>query len=116
MEEVSPCSLRSTLFQQEEQSRITYRIPALLYIPPTHTFLAFAEMRTSRRDEDAVYLVFRRGVMKGCSVEVTHPRLGPPTVTDGGHITWASHHEPLPCVGEEYWPCIPVFHLCAGPC
>lgn len=69
MEEVSPCSLRSTLFQQEEQNRITYRIPALLYIPPTHTFLAFAEMRTSRRDEDAVYLVFRRGVMKGCSVE-----------------------------------------------
>lgn len=74
MEEVSSCSLRSTLFQQEEQNRITYRIPALLYIPPTHTFLAFAEMRTSSRDEDAVYLVFRRGVMKGCSVEVTHPR------------------------------------------
>lgn len=69
MEEVSSCFLRSTLFQQEEQNGVTYRIPALLYIPPTRTFLAFAEMRSSRRDEDAVYLVLRRGVMKGCSVQ-----------------------------------------------
>lgn len=69
MEEVSTCFLRSTLFQQEEQNGLTYRIPALLYIPPAHTFLAFAEMRSSCRDEDAVYLVFRRGVMKGCSVQ-----------------------------------------------
>nr|XP_034366005.1 sialidase-3 [Arvicanthis niloticus] len=69
MEEVSSCSLSSTVFQQEEQNGITYRIPALLYIPPTHTFLAFAENRTSCRDEDAAHLVLRRGVMKGRSVQ-----------------------------------------------
>lgn len=34
MEEVPPYSLSSTLFQQEEQSGVTYRIPALLYLPP----------------------------------------------------------------------------------
>lgn len=76
MEEVSSCSLSSTVFQQEEQNGITYRIPALLYIPPTHTFLAFAENRTSCRDEDAAHLVLRRGLMKGRSVQVTHPRYG----------------------------------------
>ncbi|XP_028626538.1 sialidase-3 [Grammomys surdaster] len=69
MEEVSSCSLSSTLFQQEKQNGVTYRVPALLYIPPSHTFLAFAESRTSCRDEDAAYLVLRRGVMKGCSVQ-----------------------------------------------
>lgn len=69
MEEAPSCSLSSTLFQQDEQDGVTYRIPALLYLPPTHTFLAFAEMRTSRRDEDAAYLVLRRGVLKGRSLQ-----------------------------------------------
>ncbi|XP_009996291.1 PREDICTED: sialidase-3 [Chaetura pelagica] len=50
---------RETLFRQE--SGITYRIPALLYLPPAATFLAFAEKRSSPRDEDAKYLVLRRG-------------------------------------------------------
>lgn len=77
MEEVSPCPINSTLFQQEDQKGITYRIPALLYIPPVHTFLAFAEKRSTSRDVDALYLVFRRGVMKGLSVQVTLPRPGP---------------------------------------
>lgn len=76
MEEVPPCPLSTTLFQQEEQSGVTYRIPALLYLPPTHTFLAFAEKRTSVSDEDAAFLVLRRGLMKGHSVQVTHPRYG----------------------------------------
>ncbi|NP_001231029.1 sialidase-3 [Cricetulus griseus] len=69
MEEVSACSLNSTLFQQEHQKGTTYRIPALLYIPPSHTFLAFAEKRSSSKDVDALHLVLRRGVMKGHSVE-----------------------------------------------
>lgn len=73
MEEVSACSLNSTLFQQEHQKGTTYRIPALLYIPPSHTFLAFAEKRSSSKDVDALHLVLRRGVMKGHSVEVSHP-------------------------------------------
>ncbi|NXX96106.1 NEUR3 protein, partial [Centropus bengalensis] len=47
----------------------TYRIPALLYIPPTGTLLAFAEKRSSAKDEDAKYLVLRRGRWRGSSVE-----------------------------------------------
>ncbi|NWY63425.1 NEUR3 protein, partial [Chionis minor] len=59
--------LRETLFRQA--SRVTYRIPALLYIPPAATFLAFAEKRSSARDEDAKYLVLRRGRRHGTSVQ-----------------------------------------------
>ncbi|XP_074996527.1 sialidase-3 isoform X1 [Calonectris borealis] len=58
---------RETLFRQA--SGVTYRIPALLYIPPAATFLAFAEKRSSARDEDAKYLVLRRGRRHGSSVE-----------------------------------------------
>ncbi|NWR54381.1 NEUR3 protein, partial [Bucorvus abyssinicus] len=58
---------RETLFRQA--SRVTYRIPALLYIPPS-TFLAFAEKRSSTRDEDAKYLVLRRGYRHGPSPRV----------------------------------------------
>ncbi|XP_045339988.1 sialidase-3 isoform X6 [Leopardus geoffroyi] len=36
--------------------------------------------------------------------------------TDGSHITWASDHEPLSCVGAEKRLCIPILHLCARPC
>lgn len=61
---------RETLFRQA--SGVTYRIPALLYIPPAATFLAFAEKRSSARDEDAKYLVLRRGRRHGSSVEVTN--------------------------------------------
>lgn len=57
-----------TLFRQA--SGVTYRIPALLYIPPAATFLAFAEKRSSARDKDAKYLVLRRGRRHGSSIEV----------------------------------------------
>jgi hypothetical protein len=76
MEEVTSCSLNSPLFQQEDKEGITYRIPALLYVPPKHTFLAFAEKRSTSRDEDALYLVLRRGLKTGHSVQVTHLSLG----------------------------------------
>ncbi|KAM9388374.1 sialidase-3 [Phaethornis superciliosus] len=59
--------LRETLFRQGEG--ITYRIPALLYLPPTSTFLSFAEKRSSPRDEDAKFLVMRRGHHQGSWVE-----------------------------------------------
>ncbi|KAM6386316.1 sialidase-3 [Alca torda] len=62
---------RETLFRQA--SGVTYRIPALLYIPPAATFLAFAEKRSSARDEDAKYLVLRRGRRHGSSVEWDPP-------------------------------------------
>ncbi|KAM8976265.1 sialidase-3-like [Pelodytes ibericus] len=53
-----------TLFHQEP-SGVTYRIPALLYIPDPPTFLAFSERRSSPSDHDALYLVMRTG-------ELTH--------------------------------------------
>ncbi|NXX80180.1 NEUR3 protein, partial [Urocolius indicus] len=58
---------RETLFQQAPG--VTFRIPALLYIPTAATFLAFAEKRSSARDEDAKYLVLRRGQRHGSSVQ-----------------------------------------------
>lgn len=42
--------------------------------------------------------------------------VGTHEATDGSHVTWASDHEPLSCVGAEEWLCVPVFHLCPGPC
>lgn len=75
MEEVTPCSFNSPLFQQEDRKGVTYRIPALVYVPPTHTLLAFAEKRSTSRDEDALHLVLRRGLSTGHSVQVTpHPK------------------------------------------
>ncbi|NXP77310.1 NEUR3 protein, partial [Ramphastos sulfuratus] len=60
-------SPRQTLFQQG--AGVTFRIPALLYLPPDGTFLAFAERRSSPRDEDAKHLVMRRGQRQGDSVQ-----------------------------------------------
>lgn len=55
--------VKTTLFEREP-SGITYRIPALLYLRHCHTFLAFAEKRTSSCDSDAKILVMRRGLLK----------------------------------------------------
>uniref|UniRef100_A0A8C3XR82 exo-alpha-sialidase n=1 Tax=Chelydra serpentina TaxID=8475 RepID=A0A8C3XR82_CHESE len=56
-------------WKEQRASGVTYRIPALLHIP-TDTLLAFAEKRSSARDEDAECLVLRRGWKTGTSVEV----------------------------------------------
>ncbi|KAM4847109.1 sialidase-3 [Thomomys bottae] len=61
--------VNTPLFQQEDKKGITYRIPALLYIPSKHTFLAFAEKRSTSKDKDALYLVLRRGLRTGHSVQ-----------------------------------------------
>ncbi|KAL6092874.1 hypothetical protein STEG23_027570 [Scotinomys teguina] len=106
MEEVSSCSINSTLFQQEEQNGITYRIPALLYIPPIHTFLAFAEKRSTSKDVDALYLVFRRGVMRGCSVQ-----WGP--LQPLMEATLPGHRTMNPCpVWEQNTGCVYLFFIC----
>ncbi|KAH1187166.1 sialidase-3-like [Mauremys mutica] len=68
MIKASMSSGKVTLFHQDPQSGVTYRIPALLYIPPD-TLLAFAEKRSSPRDVDAESLVLRRGRKTGTSVE-----------------------------------------------
>ncbi|XP_061485632.1 sialidase-3-like isoform X2 [Rhineura floridana] len=57
------------LFSQKKHGGLTYRIPALLYLPSESTFLAFAEERSSPRDEDAKFLVMRRGQKEGTSVQ-----------------------------------------------
>ncbi|KAM4619704.1 sialidase-3-like [Polymixia lowei] len=52
--------VKTTLFKREPTG-ITYRIPALIYLRHSHTFLAFAEKRTSSADIHAKILVMRRG-------------------------------------------------------
>ncbi|XP_069059916.1 sialidase-3 [Pleurodeles waltl] len=58
-----------TILFHREPSGVAYRIPALLYIQPTRTILAFAEKRATTKDVDAKYLVMRRGHMAKDSVE-----------------------------------------------
>ncbi|XP_071317005.1 sialidase-3.1 isoform X2 [Trachinotus anak] len=67
--------VKTTLFEKEP-SGITYRIPALVYLQHSHTFLAFAEKRTSPSDHDAKILVVRRGTLK-----------------DNGSVQWSSSQE-----------------------
>ncbi|KAF4077487.1 hypothetical protein AMELA_G00208670 [Ameiurus melas] len=59
---------KTTLFRKEI-SGITYRIPALIYIDDSQTFLAFAEKRTSPCDHDATLLVMRRGARQNGSIQ-----------------------------------------------
>nr|XP_019575020.1 PREDICTED: sialidase-4 isoform X1 [Rhinolophus sinicus] len=58
---------RNVLFQSE-RSGLTYRVPALLPVPPGPTLLAFAEQRLSPDDTHAHRLVQRRGTLAGGSV------------------------------------------------
>ncbi|KAL2096946.1 hypothetical protein ACEWY4_006153 [Coilia grayii] len=46
-----------------------YRIPALIYIKEWKKFLAFAEKRSSAKDEDAMHLVMRTGMREKESVK-----------------------------------------------
>ncbi|XP_066477089.1 sialidase-3-like [Tiliqua scincoides] len=99
-------SRKVTLFQQEASRGLTYRIPALLYLPPESTFLAFAEQRSSPRDEDAKFLVLRRGKKEGASVQ-----WGPqePLLT----ATLPNHRTMNPCpVYEKKSGTIFLFFIC----
>lgn len=60
---------RNVLFQSE-RSGLTYRVPALLPVPPGPTLLAFAEQRLRPDDTHAHRLVQRRGTLSGASVLV----------------------------------------------
>ncbi|XP_043928604.1 sialidase-3-like [Protopterus annectens] len=59
---------KTILFQQEPDGT-TYRIPSLIFIKSTSTFLAFAEQRSSPDDADAKCLVMRQGHQNGNSVQ-----------------------------------------------
>uniref|UniRef100_A0ABM5FVT4 exo-alpha-sialidase n=1 Tax=Pogona vitticeps TaxID=103695 RepID=A0ABM5FVT4_9SAUR len=69
MAEAPASSPKVVLFRQKKRGGLTYRIPALLYLPSESTFLAFAEERSSPRDEDAKFLVMRRGQKKETTVQ-----------------------------------------------
>ncbi|XP_008827389.1 sialidase-4 isoform X2 [Nannospalax galili] len=58
---------RTVLFQRE-RTGLTYRVPALLRVPPGPILLAFAEQRISPDDSHAHRLVVRRGMLAGGSV------------------------------------------------
>ncbi|KAK9955367.1 hypothetical protein ABG768_015249 [Culter alburnus] len=53
-----------------EEIQVTYRIPALIYISESQTYLAFAEKRKTKEDMDAKELVMRRGSWKHDKNEV----------------------------------------------
>ncbi|KAM4043802.1 sialidase-4 [Anomaloglossus baeobatrachus] len=59
---------RTVLFEREKNG-VTYRVPALLYIPRWSTLLAFAEERLSTDDAHANLLVSRRGILYHSYVE-----------------------------------------------
>ncbi|KAL0994043.1 hypothetical protein UPYG_G00117080 [Umbra pygmaea] len=60
--------VKTTLFKQE-QTGITYRIPALIYLKESQTFLAFAEKRSSPCDSDAKSIVMRRGTQQNGAIQ-----------------------------------------------
>ncbi|XP_065437901.1 sialidase-3-like isoform X1 [Chrysemys picta bellii] len=105
MIKASMSSGKVTLFHQDPRSGVTYRVPALLYIP-TDTLLAFAEKRSSARDEDAEYLVLRRGRKTGTSVE-WGPRESLTSAVLPGHRTMS------PCpVYERKSQTVFLFFIC----
>ncbi|KAM9788945.1 sialidase-3-like [Neosynchiropus ocellatus] len=55
--------VKTVLFEREPGG-VTYRIPALIYLERSRTYLAFAEKRASSRDQDAKVLVMRKGSLK----------------------------------------------------
>ncbi|XP_027517669.1 sialidase-4 [Corapipo altera] len=59
---------RTVLFERESNG-VTYRVPALLYLPCVAKLLAFAEERLSADDAHANLLVLRRGTIYGSYVE-----------------------------------------------
>ncbi|XP_065601778.1 sialidase-3 [Cyrtonyx montezumae] len=80
---------RETLFRQEGPEGATFRIPALLHVPPL-TLLAFAEKRSSTRDEDAEFLVLRQGQWNGHRV-----KWGP--IEELAELTLPGHRTMNPC-------------------
>lgn len=60
---------RTVLFRKEPNG-VTYRVPALIYLPSSATFLAFCEERLSPADAQANLLVMRKGKFFRNYVEV----------------------------------------------
>ena len=60
---------RTVLFHKEPNG-VTYRVPALLYLSRSRSFLAFCEERLSPSDSQAHLLIMRRGTFYRNYVEV----------------------------------------------
>lgn len=69
----SSAPARTVLFRRE-RTGLTYRVPALLPVPPGPTLLAFAEQRRSPDDAHAHRLVLRRGAVAAGAVQVNGGR------------------------------------------
>lgn len=67
---LNPEPPKTTLFKNKPTESTIYRIPSLIYIEETRTFLSFAEKRTSPADVDATFLVMRRGTQQKGSIQV----------------------------------------------
>lgn len=83
---------RTVLFEKESNG-VTYRVPALLYLPCVAKLLAFAEERLSADDAHANLLVLRRGSVYGSYVEVgrgTRRGRGDALGWDTGTVGWLS--------------------------
>ncbi|KAM3615972.1 uncharacterized protein V6R79_010453 [Siganus canaliculatus] len=65
---------RTVLFQKEPNG-VTYRVPALLYLPRSRCFLAFCEERLSPSDSQAHLLVLRKGTFYRNYVEWENMRV-----------------------------------------
>ncbi|XP_063288020.1 sialidase-3-like [Pelobates fuscus] len=94
-----------TLFHQEP-SGITYRIPALIYVPEPHTFLAFSEKRSSPSDQDALCIVMRRGVK-------TYEAIHWEDITSVASAKLPGHRTMNPCPVYDAWSgTVFLFFIC----
>uniref|UniRef100_A0A667XN52 exo-alpha-sialidase n=1 Tax=Myripristis murdjan TaxID=586833 RepID=A0A667XN52_9TELE len=95
---------RSVLFHKEANG-VTYRVPALLYLPRSKCFLAFCEERLSPSDSQAHLLVMRKGTFYRNYVEWEDMR-----VLGTAHL--AGHRSMNPCpVYDEFTGTLFLFFI-----
>ncbi|XP_056139722.1 sialidase-4 [Lampris incognitus] len=95
---------RSVLFHKEANG-VTYRVPALLYVPRSSSFLAFCEERLSPSDSQAHLLVMRRGTFYRNYVEWEDMRVV-------GTAFLAGHRSMNPCpVYDEFTGTLFLFFI-----
>ncbi|KAJ8410698.1 hypothetical protein AAFF_G00186550 [Aldrovandia affinis] len=101
----SPYFPARTVLFRKEPSGVTYRIPALLYLPVSNSFLAFCEERLSPADSQAHLLVLRRGIFYRNYVEWEDMR-----VLDSARLQ--GHRSMNPCpVYDEFTNTVFLFFI-----
>ncbi|TKS80967.1 Sialidase-3 [Collichthys lucidus] len=100
---------RTVLFHKEPNG-VTYRVPGLLYLSRSRTFLAFCEERLSPSDSQAHLLVMRKGTFYRNYVEWEDMRvLGSALLP--GHRSM----NPCPVYDEFTGHSLPLLHRCSRP-